>query len=120
MGKLDEMLRTLKESVENIERINTMLGREICLAVAPVIKLDFSLGWEEAGPDTLCFWCPGRRVLDVKLDDVQKGKYVRFAEIVEEVFPELKVDTPYGVYVTRDEARRIRAALKRLRRRLNE
>lgn len=101
----------VKRVLDTARKLGSMLT-EILREVVPDIV--FSIGWEEGGVDSLCFYSRSKAVLgsDNKEDDLEL--------VLSEVFrkycfggksPRFIIECPFGVYVTEDEAKRIEEIL---------
>lgn len=112
LKKINRYLRCIKEATELGEEI----GQSICDALKPIIPdLDYSVGWTEAGVDTICFWSKSHQKIRSKFD-----KSLEY--LIEKVFPELEgyIETPFGVILSAKEAEEAFKLLTKLRdRRLN-
>ena len=94
-------------------------GEEVCNVLVKNLRevipdLECTLGWSEAGVDTICLWSDARDVRTLGIERAFKMK--RLGKIIEDEMPELRghLDTPYGVYVTDEEAERIRRILRKI------
>lgn len=108
MTKWMKMVNDYLEAIRRAQEAGEKLGELICETVKDIIPdIEFSLGWAEAGVDTLCFHSKSKK----------KWREVPFDTVLREVFPELQfhIDTPYGVYLSQEEAEEIRKRLKALR-----
>ncbi len=107
----EEYSRAVVATIEAGEKF----GKALVELLRPIIPdLRFTLGWEEGGIEELCLWSDSRGVFAIpagepfriRLDD-ELESYFRG------VFPsDVYIDAPFGVYVTEDEAARIRAIIK--------
>jgi len=123
--------------VEQIRQANKLLYEYVSIAVsiaqqitdvvkkATGIELTWSLGWEEAGLETICFELEDAELKRRKNEELKalknKGEsgYVSFTDVLYEVFEGmrksfLQFDCPFGVPLTIEEAEKIRKALKKL------
>lgn len=90
---IDEFL----SDIERLEQSAHKLGKKLVKILKPFIRdIEYSIGWEEAGIDTICLWSKSRNRLSIKIDN-----YIPFEMIVEEIMPELSlyIECPFGVYV---------------------
>jgi len=109
----------LKEDINGYIRayeIMVRIGEKICRTLENELKkvipdIKVQLGWEEAGADVICF-ISGSRAVSLK-----RVNTINLSRVIREVFPELEdhIDTPYGVYVTPEEAKKIKEILENLR-----
>jgi len=115
MNKFDEIRKLLMQA-DKLLLGYSVVAQTVAMVISELINevtgLDvrWDLGREEAGINTICFYCKGRGVLDVR----EKDGMVSLCEVLSDLFAGLvcvKVDTPYGVYLTKEEAGRIREAL---------
>ena len=109
---VDLYLKGLNDVRNTGEKLATML----CNVIKKVLPdIEWSLGWAEAGIDTICFYSNSRYVLKVSL--TKALEMVRLEDVIKEVFPELRghVDCPYGVYLTVDEAERLKELLQEVK-----
>ena len=112
MGKTP--VESYVEAIKETMKWGHVIGRAIVEAVKPTIDdIGYSLGWAEAGVDTICFWSRKRDVSSVGIS----RDYIRLETVIEQVFPELRgrVDAPYGVYLAKDEVKAVKARLEELR-----
>ena len=106
MSKAVRLINDYLEAIRKTQEAGEKLGILICETVRDIIPdIEFSLGWAEAGVDTLCFFSKSKK----------KWWGVPFDAVLREVFPELFIDAPYGVYLSSDEAEEARKRLKALR-----
>ena len=109
---MKKLINDYIKAIELVKQRGEEIAEKICEAVSDIIPdISYTLGWAEAGIDTICFWSDKRDT---------GSKYhngERFEEIVEEVFPELSgyVDTPFGVYLTESEAEKVKEKLEELK-----
>jgi len=92
------------------------VAKTIVEALRQIIPdLEWSLGWAEAGIDTICFYSSSRDISKIGLKEVEK--YVRLEVVIVEVFPELEfhIDTPYGVYLKKNEVEKAKKLLEEIR-----
>ena len=109
MKELPELVDKYKDLCKQTEKAGTKIGKTICELLKPVIPdIRYSLGWEEKGINTICFWSK-------KGDVDDKEHYYRLMEVIEEAFPELEgyIDTPFGVYLTKEDVKKIKEIFKR-------
>lgn len=108
---LIELAHDYEKSVRAAEEAGGKLGEALIKIIEQVIPdIEFSLGWAEAGVDTLCFWSKSH---SVSMIDIWSDKYTPMSDILEEYFPEINIDCPFGVYLTKDEERRLRTLLNK-------
>jgi len=112
------ILEAIKKYRSHLEKANAY-GRIIGTALVDALKtivpdIDFTIGWTEAGVDTICLWSDSH---DVQHKKWYKRRYTRLESLIVEIFPELErhVDTPFGVFLDPEEADRARSALEKLR-----
>jgi len=95
-----ELIKNYLLSIKMVEATGRALGEKLVELLKPLVKdLSFTLGWNESGTDTICFFSRTHQRGSLKNGD-------EFLEtVIEEVFPELKlhVDTPFCVYLRSDE-----------------
>ena len=106
---INETIKDYLGSLQKAEISGRIIGEKICDAVREIIPdIKFSLGWEEAGIDTICFYSK-------EFSSRIEGKH--FDWIVGEVFPELEfhVDAPFGIRLTNEEAKLVKKKLEELR-----
>jgi len=90
--------------------INDMIGRTICSCLSCIIlDIDYSVGWEEAGVDTVCFYSKSRQLIRTK----ENKELIRLEDILDEVLGGCRIETPFGIYVTSQEAEEIKAILRK-------
>jgi len=108
MKEINEYLEAIAKTREK----GKALCKKLVEALKPVIPdIKCTLGWAEAGIDTICLWSSSREV------SIRHGDITALLRIIEEVFPELEphFDTPYGVYLTDEEKKKVREILLKLR-----
>ncbi|RLE79464.1 MAG: hypothetical protein DRJ52_08355 [Thermoprotei archaeon] len=138
MNELLNKIKEYREAVRKAKQLGEEIARTIAEAVKPVIPdIKYSVGWAEAGVDTLCFYSDSMDVTkrgrylaeefakskkslhDALREAAEKfaEKYVYFEDVVTEIFPKLKgyIDCPYGIHLTYSEAEEVRKLLKQLR-----
>jgi len=96
-------------SIQMVETTGRALGEKLVELLKPLVKdLSFTLGWNESGTDTICFFSRTHG------GDCWKDGDEFLETVIEEVFPELKlhVDTPFGVYLRGDEIQRAKRILE--------
>ena len=107
------MLREIEEYERCIEEA-TSYGVKIARKILKVLRkydktASYSIGWAEGGVDTICFYT--RKNYAIRTGDEYLGY------VIEEAIPELKnyVDCPFGFWVDKETAKKIREELKELR-----
>lgn len=103
--------------VKEAEQLNDELGRMIVDALKPIIPdLENSVGWQEAGVDCIALLSDNRRNHHFDDDYISLDALI-WKEIIsplEEKGIQIFVDTPFGVYVHRDEVEEVRKRLREL------
>ena len=108
---LKKKIAEYKEYLAKATQIAHEIREMICKALHPIIPdLRYTVGWDEAGIDTICFWSDSHGW-------TFKRPRIHLDDIIEEIFPELKyyIDTPFGVLLTPEEAEKARQLLAQLR-----
>jgi len=106
--------------LEHIERYLTYClnaeieARIIAEKISKTIKkfipdIDYSIGWIEGGIDTICFYSKKFDIANIK-----KDRKVMLEDVIGSVFPDLEhnIYCPYGIYITKNLARKIKKYLK--------
>lgn len=96
-------------SIQMVESTGHALGEKLVELLKPLVKdLSFTLGWNESGTDTICFFSR------IREGECWEDGEEYLETVIEEVFPELKlhVDTPFGVYLRGDEIQRAKKILE--------
>jgi len=108
---IEEYLEAIKETEKHGRKIAQMLVK----ALKPIIPdIDYSLGWAEAGVDTICLW--SKKYEAIKVAD---EKAIHLTEVIEEVFGEefrWHIDCPFGIWLSSDTVKKVRETLERLKR----
>lgn len=109
------------------------IAKAISDAIKDVVEVEWSLGWYEAGIDTICFYKKENSDINNKnniknannMDNevYNDNSFVEFMDIVEKVFPDLKysdekpmtIYTPYGIYLSKSVAEEVERRLIQLR-----
>ena len=110
---IEKLIEDYRKAIFQTATRGKKLARLICKTVKGVIPdIEWSLGWAEAGIDTICFWSDSPSI-----NAVDFRECVRLNDILTSVFPELQdyIDTPFGIYLTEQEAEKIRTELKQLK-----
>jgi len=113
MSDFKSLVSKYIKSIEDTRKYGGKICTELKNNLREVIPdIYCTLGWAEAGIDMLCLWSDSRDVSKRGLRGL-----VKLSNVIEDEIPELKghIDAPYGVYLTKDEAERIRQILRRLR-----
>ena len=103
-NNLNEMVKKYIETLIEIDNYAYIIIEKIAKICKPVIKdIKCSVGWEEGGIDTLCFYSNSHH----------KQRAVCFEDLITEVIPTLKghVYCPFGFYLSKKEAQKIRELL---------
>lgn len=108
-----QLVEQCNEGLRRMTEANEALAEAICGALRPIVgNLEWTLEW--AGPDVICLGAEGRYASQ------RPGwrREVSLCRLVREAFDEaglsIDVDAPFGLYVTQEEAQRVREALRRL------
>lgn len=93
--------------------LGDIIGRAVCSHLENVISdLEYSVGWEEAGADTICFFSRSGEKCHPKLQDSEDtAQYRHFEDVCKAILPELNVETPFGIWVTAEQASEMRNIL---------
>jgi len=120
VGMLKELFKQWDDAVRVAEKAAEELGKELVRILQPVLpKLRYSVGWAEGGVDTLCFWDEDRSSPNrdgVAEEEEEEGNELeRLANVLGEVFGRgaVRFDTPFGLYLTKEEVERVKEVLKR-------
>jgi len=111
-----EAIEKYIEAIRKTEEWGNIVGQMLVDALSTIIPdIEYSLGWAEAGVDTICFWSETYKVGNVDLERLEEQE--RLADIIGEIFDGLTwhVDCPSGVWLPPDVAERVRKALEELR-----
>ncbi|MCX7977508.1 MAG: hypothetical protein N2578_00740 [Bdellovibrionaceae bacterium] len=104
--RLQEYSKTIKECCD----AGFLAGEYLTSLLRPVIPdIEFSLGWEEAGVDTLCLWALSRteNVSGPNYSDEYTIDLIGLLlEFIDDVF--IRIDAPFGIYLSKEEAEIIR------------
>ena len=129
--KIEDMIKKYVESCRSAVRYGEQIAEFLADIIRNVVSdIDWSVGWYEAGINTICFYSKSKDVWIVskmtrKLQEetgkdyiecsetVLREKVVRLEDVIYMVFPELKfhIECPYGVYLTKEEAERLKKLL---------
>lgn len=114
--KYKDMLQNYLVAKMALEKSASELGEAITKIIRDVTGIDiyYTLGWYEAGMETICFWCGDRSAVRALNDDsFEESLY----SVLLDVFGDDKFyfDTPSGVHLTKEEAKKLRTALKAFR-----
>jgi hypothetical protein len=104
----DEYIKLCKYT----EKIASQIAQMIVEACKPIIKdMEYSIGWEEAGIDTICFYSETHSIKAFILNEIYNR--IKFTEIIKEIIPELEphIGTPRGIYLTPEEAEELKKLL---------
>jgi len=106
-----EVAEEYREAIIKADKVGRELAEMICEIIRPIIPdIDWSLGWAEAGIDTICFWSESRK------NPRQWEEGMRFLDaVLSEVFEGIDFDCPFGVWITEEEAEEIKRMLKEVR-----
>ena len=111
--KFLELVEEFKKKIEEVENLGKRIGKILCDALRPIIPdITYSLGWYEAGIDTICLWSDSRSISAKRaMEDIPLHSIIR------ETLPELHyyLDMPYGIYLSKDEAEEVRRILSNLK-----
>jgi len=108
-----EAIEKYIEAIRKTEEWGNIVGQMLVDALSPIIPdIEYSLGWAEAGVDTICLWSEKYKALNVADRGTED-----LISIVEEVFPELtwRIDCPFGILLLPDVAEKVREVLEGLR-----
>jgi len=101
---IQEAIEKYKGAIEEAERWGNKVGQMLVKALKPIITdIDYSLGWAEAGVDTICLWSEKYKAASM----IDNEEAVHLSEIVEEVFGEefrWHIDCPFGIWLPPDVA----------------
>ena len=114
--QFNDYLNQYIEAYNNLRDISKVIAKILNDAIEEVIPdIKYSLGWAEAGIDTISFWSNSHDVSSCDLSFKLNCYYLD--DIIVEIFPELKnhIDAPYGVYLTKNESDKIRQVLVELK-----
>ena len=115
--KFEELLQQSNTLLEKIEKINERIAKIIVKELKDIIPdLEWSIGWAEAGIDTICFYSDTYDVINIIRKD--NHNYIALVDIIEEVFSRfssLMIECPSGIYLPGDKAQSVRERLKKLK-----
>jgi hypothetical protein len=111
---LETAINTYVNGIDKVVEAGSILGKIFVEELKKVIPdIEYSLGWEEAGVDTLCFQSANCSVSKKGFNKNNVG----LDDIIVKFFPELQhhVETPFGVYLSPKEAKEVREAMRRIK-----
>jgi len=113
-NSITDLIKNYLEAIKETEKHGRKIGQMLVKALKPIIPdIDYSLGWAEAGVDTICLWSKKHEAIRVADE-----KAIHLTEIIEEVFGEelrWHIDCPFGIWLLPEEARKVKEVLKRLK-----
>ena len=112
-----EAIEKYIEAIRKTEEWGNIVGQMLVDTLSPIIPdIEYSLGWAEAGVDTICLWSERYKVGNVDLERLEEQE--RLADIIGEIFDGLAwhVDCPFGVWLPPDVAKEVREVLEELKR----
>jgi len=113
--KFEELLQQSNTLLKKVEKINERIAKIIVKELKDIIPdLKWSIGWAEAGIETICFYSDSHNVVSGYGPECSL-----FDWVIEEALPEfsqsLTIICPYGVYLAKEEAQSVRERLKKLK-----
>jgi len=116
IGKYVDAVKRLSEAAKALAEALLEIIRKV------VPDTDYSLGWAEAGINTICFYSDSHSDPNkvIGIDDTMNAcrKATMFLEVIWDTLPELRscVDTPFGFWLTKEEAEKLKKLLREARR----
>lgn len=121
---LPELIQQFWRACSELRALNKAIGQAIVDALRDIIPdLEHSVGWAEAGVDTICFFSKSRSYTAIPEDNPRSAGYVDLTDIIVEIDDTcfdsanrlcFMIDTPFGVYLKKHEAEMARQRLLRL------
>ena len=111
-----EAIEKYIEAIRETEEWGNIVGQMLVDALSPIIPdIEYSLGWAEAGIDTICLWSKRYEDEDLEKWEEQEG----LDDIIGKIFDDLTwhVDCPFGIWLPPDVAKEVREVLEELKRR---
>ena len=111
-GRGREVIEDYIDAVGRLVDVGSELCSELVRMLKPVIEdIKCTLGWEEAGYDTVCLWSDSKH----PASEERNGRNIRLIDVIEDMIPELKyhIDAPFGIYINENEAEEVRKRLKK-------
>ena len=110
---INEKIEYVNKRIVELKKILNEIGKKISDCASDVIGCDvsYTLGWEKAGFETICFWCRER---DVSHIEESPANYEGLSDVIYDVFPQLDVETPSGIFLTGEEAKKLEEKLRQL------
>jgi len=106
-----EMVKNYLRAIEKVQAEALVLAWQLAAALKQVIPdIDVTFGWTGIDKDILCFHSATHRKLPSTF-----GENILLDNVIREVFPDLPVFTPKGVWLTKKEAKKIRKILLKLK-----
>jgi len=115
MKSIKELAKEYREACKHTEKCAEKIGKWLVKVCKPVIEdISYAVGSIEAGIETVSFYSRKRDAVEaLTFDEIEKNKMVYFVDLVAKIIPELKgfIETPYGLYLTKEEAKKIKKIL---------
>ena len=116
--KFEELFQQSNTLLEIVEKINEQIAKTIVKTLKDIIPdLEYSIGWTEAGINTICFYSDSYDAISVVRRD--NHDYALLGDIIEKTFPNfsgpLRIECPSGIYLPGDKAQSVRERLKKLK-----
>ena len=112
---ITKLLDDYLEAISRTEKCGEKVGQALTQALKSVIPdIEYSIGWAEAGVDTICLWSEKYKAANMIIDDGT----IPLREIIEEVFGEESctyIDCPFGIWLPPDTAKKVREILEKLK-----
>ena len=113
-NSITDLIENYLKAIEETSKYGQKIGQILVETLKPIFPdIEYSLGWAEAGVDTICLWSEKREIANV-LDE----EAISLREIVEEVFGEefyQHFDCPFGIWLSPDTAKKVKKALEKLK-----
>ena len=111
---ITELFNNYLKAISRTEKCGEKVGQALTQALKSVIPdIEYSIGWAEAGVDTICLWSEKYKAANM-IDDGT----IPLREIMEEVFGEefcVCIDCPFGIWLPPDTAKKAKEVLTKLR-----
>ena len=108
------LIQQRQQALDQLISINASIAEAVCEALRPIIPdIDYTLGWEEVGPDTICLRSESRHVWYPEEEGYRDLGSVVWDALYEAGLPHF-IDVPFSFYLTPQEVSHVREVLKKL------
>jgi len=113
-NSIPDLIENYLKAIKETSKYGQKIGQILVETLKPILPdIEYSLGWAEAGVDTICLWSEEYEAVNLPDEET-----ISLSEVIREVFGEefyWYIDCPFGIWLPLDTAEKVKKVLEELK-----